>query len=193
MSLLREIQASLIEAQPIGPVLLKLRFLASRLGSVPLEEWVKHESEGYPSDVALPDYRKVGVSYVGTFSGPFGSGIRNAPIPPYLIEKHAGRHWTSYEIRQSVSSVDDLIAAAKGKGSLHIDAANLMLLLQGHVYPDYACNGVSGTISKASLVELQNAVRSKVLELTISAGKIDPRSGRNHPWTAGIIACSWRH
>jgi hypothetical protein len=80
MSLLREIQTALMEAQPIGPILLKLRFLASRLGSNVLEEWVKHESEGYPPEVILPSYRKAPVSYVGSFSGPLGSGIRNAPI-----------------------------------------------------------------------------------------------------------------
>ncbi|WP_392664742.1 hypothetical protein [Amaricoccus sp. B4] len=60
MSLLREIQQSLMqEKSPIGPVLLKLRFLASRLGSDVLEEWIKYESEGYPSSSEVPDYRKL--------------------------------------------------------------------------------------------------------------------------------------
>jgi hypothetical protein len=59
MSLLREIQASLMQGQDIGPILLKLRLLASRLGSDLLEEWVKHESEGYPAHIDVPDYRKI--------------------------------------------------------------------------------------------------------------------------------------
>lgn len=91
MSLLREIQADLLDPnRDIGPILLKLRFLASRLGSDMLEEWVKHESEGYPTDVPVPDYRKIGVSYRATFSGPFGSGIKNAPLPSYQVKKFAG-------------------------------------------------------------------------------------------------------
>jgi AbiTii-like protein len=46
MSLLREIQAAVIqEDTEIGPILLKLRLLASRLGSAPLEEWVKHDQK----------------------------------------------------------------------------------------------------------------------------------------------------
>jgi hypothetical protein len=154
---------------------MKLRFLAARLGSASLEEWVKHEAEGYPNDADLPDYRKIGVSYTGTFSGSFGSAIRNAPIPPYLIEKFAGKQWTQYQVRQSVAGVDELIDADKGKaGSLQINAANLILLLQGKVYEDYACNSVIGTISKASLVELQNAVRNRVLELTLQIEKSIP-------------------
>ena len=166
-----------MEGQPIGPILLKLRFLASRLGSNLLEEWVKHESEGYPADADLPDYRKVSVSYVGTFTGAFGAGIRNAPIPPYLIEQYAGKHWTKYEIRQGVASIDELIASsAKGSGSLQINAANLILLLQGNIYEKYACNSVTGTLSAAALVEVQNAIRARVLELTIQIEKTVPAS-----------------
>lgn len=176
MSLLQEIQESVIrERTEIGPILLKLRLLASRLGSEPLEEWVKFESEGYPSEVLLPDYRKIAVTYTGSFSGPFGSGISNAPIPPYLIEKFAGEQWTNYELRQSIAAIDELIeSSSSGGGSLQISAANLILLLQGKVYEGYACNAIHGTISRASLAELQHAVRSRLLELTIELEKSIP-------------------
>lgn len=175
MSLLREIQTSLMADQNLGPILLKLRFLASRLGSGLLEEWVKHESEGYPNNVEVPDYRKIGVSYKGTFYGPFGSGIQNAPLPSYLIEKFAGSKWTSYEIRASVAALDDLLSSGKDtSGSLEIDASNLILLLQGKVYERYACNSVTGTISKSSIAEIQNSVRTRVLDLTIKLEKLIP-------------------
>lgn len=176
MSLLTEIQASLLEGREIGPILLKLRFLASRLGSDVLEDWVKHESEGYPSDVEVPSYRKIGIAYAGTFSGPLGSGMRNAPIPSYLVEKYAGPQWTSFEVRESVSAIDDLIASGE-KGTLTINASNLILLLQGHVYEDYACNSVVGTVARSTLVGLQNNVRARVLELTIQIEKSIPSVG----------------
>jgi hypothetical protein len=135
MSLLREIQASLMNPEEeTGPILLKLRLLASRLGSGLLEEWVKYESDGYPADVDVPDYRRVPVSYRAHFSGPFGSGIQNAPIPPALIEKFAGKHWTSFEMRQGVSAIDDLVGRRKDSATLTIEAANLILLLQGKIY-----------------------------------------------------------
>lgn len=176
MSLLQEIQESVIQdGTVIGPVLLKLRLLAARLGSAELEEWVKFESEGYPSDAPLPDYRKISVTYTGSFSGPFGSGINNAPIPPYLVEKFAGEQWTSYELRQSIAEIDELIdSSSKGGGSLQISAANLILLLQGKVYEDYACNDIHGSISRGSLAALQHAVKSRVLELTIELEKSIP-------------------
>jgi hypothetical protein len=172
MSLLHQIQESVIqEGCDLGSVLLKLRLLASKLGSNVLEEWVKHESEGYPQDAEVPPYRIISVSFRGTFSGPFGSGIRNAPIPPYLIEEHAGERWVNYEVRQSIAAVDDLLRRSPEAGSLQIDSSNLILLLQGKIYEGYACNEIKGSISRSGLSEIQQAVRSRILELTLELEK----------------------
>lgn len=174
MSLLREIQQSLMkEKSEIGPILLKLHFLASRLGSDLLEEWVKHESVGYPPDAELPEYRKLNVTYKGTFSGAFGSGMQNAPIPSILIERFCGEGWTTYGMRQSVAAIDSLLAG-DDDGTLSLDASNLILALQGKIYPNMACNSVTGTLTKAALVELQYTVRSKILELTLQIEKTIP-------------------
>ena len=175
MSLLREIQASLISDEPnLGGVLLKLRLLAARLGSDILSDWVKHEMSGYPNDVDLPDYRVIGVSFKGTFSGAFGSGINNAPIPTALVEQHAGEHWSNHRVKQGIAAIDDLVKSAQESGSLGLDCSNLILLLQGKIYEDYACNDIRGSISRSSLVQIQNEVKSRALELTIKLEKSVP-------------------
>ncbi|MGF1858046.1 hypothetical protein L4B78_17860 [Vibrio anguillarum] len=175
MSLLREIQASLISDEPnLGGVLLKLRLLAARLGSDILSDWVKHEMSGYPTDVDLPDYRVIGVSFKGTFSGPFGSGINNAPIPTALVEQHAGEHWSNYRVRQGIAAIDDLVKSAQKSGYLGLDYSNLILLLQGKIYEYYACNDIRGAISRSALVQIQNEVKSRALELTIELEKSVP-------------------
>jgi len=89
---------------------------------------VKHESEGYPDDAPVPDYRIIHVSYTGTFLRTVCSGINNAPIPSYLIEKFAGERWTHNENRQSISAIDELVKGSAGSGSLQINATNLILL-----------------------------------------------------------------
>ena len=178
MGLLHEIQSSVVqEGTPLGSILLKLRLLAARLGSKPLGEWIKHESEGYPPDSEIPSYRVVEVSYKGTFFGPLGSGISNVQIPSYLVEKFAGEQWTRHKIRDGIAAIDELVrSSADGDGTLGINASNLILLLQGKVYPDYACNDIQGTISRAALTELQYAVRSRILELTLELEKFIPAS-----------------
>lgn len=176
MSLLQEIQKDLMSGADIAPILLKLRYLAGKLGSQPLADWVKYESEGYPSDADIPDYRGVGISYSGTFSGPFGSGIQNAPIPSYLVEQYAGKAWVDYKIRQGAASLDALIQSSKGTGSLQIDCSNLILILQGKIYEDYALNSVKGNVGAASLSDVQNAVRNRILELTLELEKSAPEA-----------------
>jgi len=174
MSLLRKIQQSLMEENSnLGPILLKLRFLALKLGSNLLEEWVKHENEGYPDDIEVPAYRKIPVSYKATFLGPAGFSIPNAPIPPLLIEKFCGEKWVDYEIRQSVAAVDSLLSDDK-TGQLEFDASNLIMVLQGKVYEDLACSSVTGTVSRAALNEVRHKIRSKVLDLTIELEKKIP-------------------
>lgn len=175
MSILREIQASLISDEPnLGSVLLKLRLLAARLGSDILGDWVKHELSGYPDNVDLPEYRRIPVSFTGTFSGPFKSGIQNAPIPSALVEKHAGENWSNHRVREGIAAIDDLVKSAQKAGALGLDCSNLILLLQGKIYKDYACNDISGEISRSSLVQIQNEVKSRTLELTIELEKSIP-------------------
>ena len=177
MSLLQQIQESVVqEGSDLGSILLKLRLLAARLGSDILEEWVKHESEGYPKVAEVPSYRIVGVTYRGMFSGSFGSGINNAQIPPYLIEKHAGESWTKFEVRESIAAVDEMVKSQKNSdgGTFGIDASNLILLLQGKIYEGYSCNDISGSISPTSFYEIQQTVRSRILELTLELEKSVP-------------------
>ncbi|ENG2093168.1 hypothetical protein [Morganella morganii] len=175
MSLLHQIQESVVQnGSNLGSILLKVRLLAARLGSNDLEEWVKHESEGYPPDAVLPKYRIIGVTYTGTFYGPFGSAIKNAPIPPMIIEHYADASWNRHSVTQSIAAVDELVKSSAGNGLLYINASNLILLLQGKIYEDYACNAINGSISVVSLSEILQTVRNMVLELTIELEKSIP-------------------
>lgn len=174
LSLLREIQAGILQEKPdLASILLKLRLLAARLGSEPLADWVKHEAEGYPLGAEVPPYRTVSVSYKGSFSGPWGSSINNAPIPAHLIETHASADWTRKKVHQSMASVQEMAASEEGVG---LDASNLILLLQGKVYAEMACIAVSGSVSAYALREIVQAVRVRILELTIELEKRVPEA-----------------
>lgn len=168
MSHLHEIQAAVLQdGSDLGPILLRLRLLAAQIGSQPLAEWVRHESEGYPRDAELPDYRFIPQSYTANFSGLLVSGSRTCPISPYLVKRFAGEHWVRHEMWESIAAVDDLLATAEDGGNLRINAADLILLLQGTAYPDYACNSVTGSFARSSLASIRHAARSRVLELTL--------------------------
>lgn len=179
MALLHKIQESITqEGADLGSVLLQLRFLASRLGSNILEEWVRHESEGYPPDVEVPFYRIVGVSYKGTFFGPFNAQIQNAPIPGKLIQKYAGDSWIKHQMRESITTVSAMAQKTHDGGHYGIDASNLILLLQNKIYEGYSCNSIDASISPLAPIEIIQAVRSRVLELKIELENKMPASAQ---------------
>jgi len=174
MSLFREIQEAIVDSDTeLTPVLLKLRLLADRLGSHQLEEWVKYESEGYPSGVDVPEYRQIEMSYTGSFHN-IAWKADHQPIPTYLIEKYCGDSWTKYKVRESIGAIDGMVRKMEDGGRLGIDASNLILKLQGKIYKDMNCTSVEATFSEVALREIQNIVRGRALELTMKLEKEVP-------------------
>jgi hypothetical protein len=91
------------------------------------------------------------------------------------VEKYAGKQWTRHKVRDGIAAVDDLVrSSAQRGGSLGIDASDLILILQGKVYEDFSCIQERGTIAAAAMTSLQNAVRGRVLELTLELEKAIP-------------------
>lgn len=70
------------------PVLLRrMKVLAARLKTIPLADWVERELGGYGNDAPLPTYRgPFPAEARGSFSGPFGSSMNNAPIPSLAFQ-----------------------------------------------------------------------------------------------------------
>lgn len=176
-TLLETIQSNLIdENYSLGAILLKFRLFASKLGSDLLEDWVRHESEGYPDNVELPKYRRINVAYEGSFSGPLGRSINNTPIPPAVVSKFAGSSHLLKEIRHSVSGMEDLMSSSDQSGLIYISSGNLSIALNGKYYPDYSCISVTGLVSTMAIVDALNAVRTKLLDLTIAIEKNFPKA-----------------
>jgi hypothetical protein len=168
MALIHEIQETLLSDEgSLARALLKMRFLASRLGSETLEEWVKYEAEGYPNEVELPGYRKFPARYFGTFTGGFGREIRNAPIPTPLVCQIAGESWDNFPCRDSVKGVEAMIGANAKDLTVTFDASNLIILLQGYVYEGMACNSVRGQFAMSKPLTLLETVRTRLLELCL--------------------------
>lgn len=175
MGLLSDIQAGLLEGQGLAPILLKLRFLASRLGSEALEEWVRYESEGYPPDAEVPPYRRFNVSYTASFHGAYGKQITNAQIPPLVVAQTAGEDWLQHDERQGIGAIEELLnATEKSKSNLAIDASNLIVLFGNRVYTGMYCNSVQASVSRGFIVSAIDNLRARILELTIQLEKSAP-------------------
>lgn len=187
MTLIEEIQKEAVDSKSdLGTVLRKCKILAARLGSLPLENWLLWESNGYPDDVPVPDYRIWPLQLKGHFSGPFGSGIRNAPIPWMCLPDNAREFYQNYKCRQSIASIEDILRKSKG-GSLHVSTGDLAVVLGANVYERQNCAQAWAEFSTSSLVELLNTVRNRVLDFALAVWKESPTAGEPHDKTSRDI------
>lgn len=178
MSLLREIQTAILNEQTaLGPILLKLRFLAARLGDDFLEDWVQHEINGYPNDVPVPSYRSVDLTYTATVEN---AAVRrtNVQIADAVISSHAGPEWLHHDIREPMSAIDQIIhqdgVTSETGSKLTIPCGNLQLLIADKVYNNATITCLRNEISFGSILKIQSVVRSNILEFTLALEKNIP-------------------
>jgi hypothetical protein len=177
MTLLEDIQNSAVDAKSdLGTLLRKCKLLAARLGSQQLEDWLIWESNGYPDDVPVPDYRVWSLEVKGHFAGPLGSGLQNAHIPLACIPEKARKHYENYECRQSIASIEEILGRANG-GTLRVSTADLMVTLGNKVYRGYNCIEAWAEFGTSHLFELINSVRNRILDFALAVWKEAPNAG----------------
>jgi len=188
MSLLREIQDAAVDGtSDLETLLRKCRVLATRLKHEELKMWVSRELEGYPRDVALPDYRKCGGQCFGTFFGEFGRGIKNCPIQTSDIPDDLQDSLTHYWFRDGVGALTNLVQTVDGptlqfgwpaEASHIIRPTNLaddLVLAQGWM-----------NVDKSRLVGILSIVRNRILSFALEIEAAYPDAGEAVPGQAPV-------
>jgi hypothetical protein len=102
VGLLQDIQDGAVDSKvDLTKVLRQCMKLAYKLNHEPFRQWVDHEMNGYPSDAALPDYRK----YVGEPRGTARNlawQVTNAQIPMSAIPDEFLEMATYIHLRQGI-------------------------------------------------------------------------------------------
>jgi hypothetical protein len=119
MSLLVEIRDAAVDAKTVAVALRNAKILASRLNNDRLKLWVDRELNGYTDKDSLPAYRIVNAPAVGDFSGPFGSGLRNQPIPSTSLPENLRDYARRAFIFEGVGALEAFIETA-GTGGLSL-------------------------------------------------------------------------
>ena len=177
MTLLEDIQNSAVSPDSdLGTVLRKCKVLAARLDNEPLENWIRWESEGYPEGVELPSYRVWPMVLKGKFTGRFGTGDTNIPIPSIAIPERFREEFSRYECRESVTSIGASLKMDH-TGLFQVPMGDLHVALGMNVYQNQNCNLAWGEFSARNLVEILNTVRNKILDFALALWKKDPKVG----------------
>lgn len=188
MSLLREIQDAAIDGSTdLETLLRKCRLLAARLKNEQFKQWVQSELDGYPSGTEVPDYRKFHCQCFGHFSGPFHSGMRDAPIPEMCIPKEFRDGLTNISMREGVSALKDLTDNCGDEGTLRSEwPADAYAFFGQQIYERMNLMQAWMRISKSSVVGILSTVRNRILNFAIEIEATNPDAGEAAPGSTPV-------
>lgn len=178
MNVLEEIQAAATDSSiPLPDLLRKCAILAARLKNDEFRTWVDHELNGYDNGARVPTYRILSIQARGDFFGPFGSGLRNAPIPPSSLPEDLRHHAETAYIMQSVASLADILDSSDSDLRMPWPP-DLTVLVAGDIYEDGNCAVAWKVISRGQIAGVLDTVRNRILAfvLEIEAAAPDPGS-----------------
>ncbi|MDR3104198.1 MAG: hypothetical protein LBU96_07070 [Yokenella regensburgei] len=186
MSLLREIQHAATDPGIDLPSLLrKCKILANRLGSPELKQWVNFELNGYPNLDTLPGYRVFSVQVLGDFSGPMGSGLKNALIPSSCIpEKVRGILFTC-RMNNPVAALASLAEDADGSAQ-ELWNADITAYVGQEIIDGMNCLRAWKVIPVNQLISILDAIRTKILDFALEIEAENPEAGEAMPNTQPI-------
>jgi hypothetical protein len=177
MSLLVEIRDAAVDAKTVAVALRKAKILASRLNNDRLKLWVDRELNGYTDKESLPAYRIVNAPAVGDFSGAFGSGLRNQPIPSTCLPENLRDYARRAFILNGVGALEAFIETA-GTGGLSLPwPGDLVVLVGAEIVQGMNCLAARQQVPTAVFVSIVEAVRNKLIDFVLEIEAADPTAG----------------
>lgn len=180
MSLLREIQNAAVDSNvKLADLLRKCKILAARLGNKEFKDWVERELNGYPieEDQQLPEYRIYQVNSKGHFSGPFGSGLRNADIPLMCLPKEAREVLGHSYMGQPVAAMEDLVKKSDSGVAQEPWNPNLVAMFSSLFYRNMSCVQAWKVIPINQIIGTLDAIRNKILNFALEIEGEAPSAG----------------
>jgi hypothetical protein len=175
MSLLKRIQDSTLDKDcDVATLLRQCKLFGSQAAATDLLVWVDRELNGYKNDADLPDYRILGVSSKGHFSGSFGRFTKNAEIPVYTLPEEFQEAYRHASIVQGVGALQATIQGAEQSSLTLPWPPEAVAIFGGNMYDDMHCVQAWKVIPAGSLRGVLDAVKTRVLDFTIELGKLHP-------------------
>ena len=188
MSLLNQIQEDLTSpSSNLSDILRRAKVLASKLKSSELRNWVKLESEGYENREDLPDYRQMHLAVLGTYKGPSGGGINNAPIPLMNMPEDVKEWATKFEIYDNVATLEEMLRKGKDSFQFYLPP-ELTRLIDHHIgrQPPLILVETFQTVPRYTLTGIVDNIKNRLLDFVLELQEQginpdDPESNETKP------------
>lgn len=172
MKLLQEIKSELTDSKKnLSDILRKAKILASLLKNTEIKSWVERELNGYygVEKKLLPDYRVNRAQNFGHFSGPFGSGLRNANIPVDFLPDTIKNAFQDLEFRQGIGELQSMVDSG-AEQMANKWPAEIIAYMQHNVkglYQGYQIVDAWQQISPNQIIAVLDIVRNRLLDFIL--------------------------
>lgn len=164
------------DSKKLATILRKAKVLASTLLNKELSTWVDNELRGYlNTNDKIPDYRKMNAENYGSFSGPFGSGLNNFPIPITILPDYAQKFAENCVFKEGVSEYESLLDG--DSKVFHINWPPDLIALVQHdvtIYQNMSLYHAYQQISRGTVVGMLDMIRNNLLDFILDLEKNYP-------------------
>ncbi len=165
MNLLDDIRADLVnESASLSNTLRKAKILASQINLPEFRKWLDLELDGYSIDDTIPKYRSFHPTNLGTFSGPFGSIVRNMSIPTYNLSDPVKEFAENLELYDGLGALEGMLSQGSktlqrnwspelvilARNETRLDG-NMILVEAHQPIPIYFISGIMDTVKNKLL------------------------------------------
>ena len=190
MSLLDEIRSDLVnESADLSNTLRKAKILASAIGLPEFREWVDSELSGYTDTDKVPSYRRFRPTNLGTFAGPFQSGIKNVVLPTFNLPEEVKDFAENLEFFDGVGALEarsadsaqikwpqEMVLLARGAMKM----SGGMALVDAHQpVPAYLISGILDQIKNKLLDFVLGLQESNITSEDLDNRTVAPEVARN--------------
>ena len=182
MNLLDEIRTDLVnESVSLPNTLRKAKILASAIGIAEFREWLDFELGGYPDGDRVPEYRRFRPTNLGTFSGPYNSGVKDVVLPTYNLPDSVRDFAENLIVFDGVGALEAQALSSyqkKWPQEMVMLARDSMQMSGGMVLVD-AYQPVSGHIISGILDQVKNKLLDFILgleESNVTSDDLDNRA-----------------
>jgi hypothetical protein len=158
----QEIRDAATHADEPLPTLLRMCMTLAREGAAAeLARWAALELNGYARPGDAPGYRRLPALARGNFSGPYGSGMQDAPIDPSAVPE---QHRAALFQIVLVQPIAELSARADtAEAVIEPWPGDLLATYMRDLYLGMNCLAAWREVAAAALVGVLDVVRTQVL------------------------------
>lgn len=174
MNPLLELREKILDSSTsLADILRRAKVLASQLKNPEFKCWVHSELNGYAEGVNLPDYRCIFTPPLGTFSGLYGSMIKDHILPTYNLPDSMKQMAKEVPIIYSVRELESMGAK---EGLRHAWPAEAVMLLRDKIQMSggYVLVEVYQPIYTTAITAILDAVRNRLLDFVLEINEITP-------------------